>query len=153
MDYVLLQCIKEKGKLRVKMISSQPFIKGINCQFPRDIRTEGMYYIVKSPDITLRGKFYSAMGKNIIVCSTFDINEVKVYVNNLFGANEKIKPARIFGDDDGSECVVCMYDAKDSIFSPCGHFITCGDCALMCKKCPLCAKNVTCILNRNEIAD
>jgi hypothetical protein len=87
MDYVLLQCVKEKGKLRVKMISSQPFIKGINCQFPRNIRLDGMYYIVKSTDITLKGKFYSAMGKNIIVCSTFDMNEVKIYINNLFDAN------------------------------------------------------------------
>jgi len=34
-QYVLLQCKKLGGKLKVKMMSSQPFIKGFNCQFPR----------------------------------------------------------------------------------------------------------------------
>jgi hypothetical protein len=54
MSYVLLQCVKEKSKLRVKMISSSPFIKGVNCQFPRDIRQEGMYYVVKSEGVKLQ---------------------------------------------------------------------------------------------------
>ena len=81
------------------------------------------------------------------------MDEIKKYINDMLGAGKKIKPAAIYGDDDGSECVVCLYDAKDSIFSPCGHFITCKECSSTCKKCPLCATKVTCVLNRTEIVD
>jgi hypothetical protein len=151
MEYVLLQCVKEKGKLRVKMLSSQPFIKGINCQFPRNIRKQGLYYVVKSKDIHLKKNFYSAMQKGIIVCETFDLNEIKQYIDGIAATDKKIKPATIYGDDDGSECVVCMCDAKDSVFSPCGHFIACGECAATCSKCPLCMAKILCIMKRKEI--
>lgn len=152
MSYVLLQCVKEKSKLRVKMISSHPFIKGINCQFPRNIRQEGMYYIVKSEGVKLKENFYSAMSKDIIVCKTFDIEEVKKYINNL-GTTEKIKPQVIFGDDDESDCVICMGEKKECVYSPCGHFITCKGCSVRVDKCPICREKIVCILNRNEIAD
>src|SRR5690554_3098647 len=127
MSYVLLQCVKEKYKLRVKMISSHPFIKGINCQFPRNIRQEGMYYIVKSEGDKLKENLYSTMSKDIIVCKTFNIEEVKKYINKL-GTTEKIKPQVIFGDDDESDCVICMGEKKECVYSPCGHFITCKGC-------------------------
>ena len=152
MSYVLLQCVKEKSKLRVKMLSSNPFIKGINCQFPRAIRQEGMYYVVKSEGISLKGNFYSAMGKNIIVCQTASIEEVKKYVANL-GVPELIKPQVIFGDDDENECVICMTDAKDSVFSPCGHFITCKECSTQFDKCPICRAKIVIVLRRHEIKD
>ncbi len=153
MEYVLLQCVKEKGKLRVKMISSQPFIKGINCQFPRNIREEGMYYVLKSTSISLKKNFYSAMQKDSIVCKTFDMNQIKKYIDGILGAGEKIKPAVIYGDDEDTECVICLYDTKSVVFSPCGHYITCEGCSANCKKCPLCTANIVCKLNRNEIAD
>lgn len=152
MSYVLLKCVKEKSRLRVKMISSQPFIKGINCQFSRNIRKEGMYYVVKSEGIKLKGNFYSAMGKDIIVCQTLNIEEVKKYIDNL-GVAEKIRPKVIFGDDDENECAICMGEKKDSVFSPCGHFITCKGCSVQFGKCPICRATISCILNRNEIAD
>lgn len=160
MSYVLLQCVKKGSKLRVQMISSHPFIKGINCQFPRNIRYEGMYYVVKQEGVTLKNNFYSAMQKNIIVCQTMNLDEVKLYINNLEncnngnnGNNIKIIPKAIFGEDGDVECVVCLYDAREMVFSPCGHFITCNDCSKTCKKCPLCATPVGCILTRNEIKD
>ena len=153
MEYVLLQCVKEKGKLRVKMISSQPFIKGINCQFPRNIREEGMYYVLKSSSISLKKNFYSAMQKDSIVCKTFDLNEIKKYIQGILGTGEKIKPAVIYGDDEDTECVICLYDTKSIVFSPCGHYITCAGCAGSCKKCPLCNANIVCKLDRTEIAD
>ena len=98
MDYVLLQCKKVGGKLKVKMMSSQPFIKGYNCQFPKDIRQENMYYIVKSSSIRLKGTFYSAMAKDIVVCKTFDFEEIKKYINSLSLEDKKIKPTTIFGE-------------------------------------------------------
>ncbi len=153
MSYVLLQCVKEKSKLRVKMISSQPFIKGINCQFPKNIRQENMYYVVKSEGVKLKGKFYTAMQKNIIVCQTFDIDEVKKYIDDLIvNTTEKIMPKTIFGeDDDDNECVICMCEEKDSVFSPCGHYMTCYECSIQCKSCPICRAVILSILKRNEI--
>jgi hypothetical protein len=157
MSYVLLKCVKEKSKLRVKMISSQPFIKGINCQFPRDIREEGMYYVVKSEGVKLKGKFYTVMQKDIITCKTFDLNEVKKYIDDLTkiqGDNvNKIKPKTIFGEDDDSECIICFSEIKSSVFSPCGHYMTCGACSLRCKNCPICRAVIVAILKRDEIAD
>jgi len=152
MSYVLLQCVKEKSKLRVKMISSHPFIKGINCQFPRNIRREGMYYVLKSHGIRLKGTFYAAMQKNTIVCSTFDINEVKKYIETL-NFDDKALPKKIFGDDDDLECVICMGETKNSVFSPCGHFITCKDCSTKFDKCPMCTLPISCIFRRDEIKD
>ena len=176
MDYVLLQCKKVGGKLKVKMMSSQPFIKGFNCQFPKDIRQENMYYvilkalllilgyfdkerqslslskyIVKSSDIRLKGTFYSAMAKDIVVCKTFDFEEIKKYINSLSLEDKKIKPITIFGDDDNSECVICISEIKDTIFSPCGHYMTCKNCASQCKKCPICRSDIICLLSIKEM--
>ena len=158
MSYVLLQCVKEKSKLRVKMISSSPFIKGINCQFPRDIRQEGMYYVVRSEGVKLKGTFYTAMQSNIIMCKTFDINEVKKYINDLQtgitgDALDKFKPKTIFGEDDDSECIICFSEVKSSVFSPCGHYMTCGTCSAQCKTCPMCRAKITIVLRRDQIKD
>ncbi|AYV82641.1 MAG: hypothetical protein Hyperionvirus2_9 [Hyperionvirus sp.] len=155
MSYVLLQCVKEGSRLRVKMLSSQPFIKGINCQFPRALREVGKYFVVESTAITLKGKFYSAMKKNGIVCQTFSMDEVKKYIDGLSATDKKVVPKVIFGDDDGgdNECVICMSDPKDSVFSPCGHFMTCKGCSVKFEKCPMCRAKIVCVLLRTEIAN
>ena len=150
MEYVLLQCVKEKGKLRVKMISSHPFIKGMNCQFPRGIRRESLYYVVRANAVSLKGNFYSAMQKDCVVAMTHDIDEVRRFIDTAVRDNELLVPAKIFGDEEG-ECVVCLYDEKTQVFSPCGHFITCKECAGMTKVCPLCRANVVCVLDRADI--
>lgn len=151
MSYVLLKCVKEGSRLRVKMMSSAPFIKGINCQFPRNIRQEGLYYVLKSEDISLKTNFYSAMGKNIIIHQTFNIEEIKNYINDLDNTDNKIKPRVIFGDDEEPECIVCLTENKTIVFSPCGHYCCCSDCSKQCKKCPLCRGNILSMLNRSEI--
>ena len=151
MEYVLLQCKKIGGKLKVKMMSSQPFIKGFNCQFPRAIRQENMYYVIKASDITLKGSFYSAMSKNIILCQTFDIEEVKKYIDDLSIKDDKIKPKTIFGDDEEPECVICFSNMKDTVFAPCGHYMTCNSCAKSCKACPICRGAITHLLSIKEM--
>ena len=158
MEYVLLKRVKEKTKLRVKMMSSAPFIKNINCQFPRDIRQEGMYYVVKAEGIKLKGTFYTAMQKDIVVCKTFDLNEVKKYVNDLTAIDKtnntkKIIPAIIFGEDDDSECIICLNETKNTVFAPCGHYMTCSTCSVKCKTCPICRGAILAMLKRGEIAD
>lgn len=148
MSYVLLQCIKQGSKLRVKMMSSNPFIKGMNCQFPRAIREEGMYYILKSETIKLRNNFYSAIGS--IVYKTFNFDEVKKYIGDIC-ETKKIKPAIIFGEDDEIECIICLEKEKDTVFAPCGHFMTCSVCSIKCKSCPICRGKIFSMLKRNDL--
>jgi hypothetical protein len=157
-EVVLLRCVKEKRKLRVKMISSQPFIKGANCQFPNDLRVENMYYIVRISGIKLKGKFYSVMQRDSIICKTLDILEIKQYVDMIENgtenkSNNKKRPETIYGDDDNMECIICMDCAKDSVFSPCGHYMTCSGCAANCKKCPICRADILTVFNRTEITE
>jgi hypothetical protein len=162
MSYVLLKCVKEGSRLRVKMMSSAPFMKGKNCQFPRNIRQDGMYYVVRSDGVSLKNNFYSAMGKDVVVCRTFSLDEVKRYIGELGEKDKKIRPKAIFGDDDEPECVVCMTDPKTMVFAPCGHFLTCQSCigdqsgsgtGTAFKKCFYCNTPITCILRRDEIKD
>jgi len=156
MSYVLLKCVKEGSRLRVKMMSSAPFMKGKNCQFPRNIRQDGMYYVVRSDGVSLKNNFYSAMGKDVVVCRTFSLDEVKRYIGELGEKDKKIRPKAIFGDDDEPECVVCMTDPKTMVFAPCGHFLTCQSCigeGSGFTKCILCCAPITCILRRDEIKD
>lgn len=47
---VRLKCVKEKGKLRVKIVS-QGYHHDDNCQFPRNIRQEGNEYLVPAIDV------------------------------------------------------------------------------------------------------
>ena len=153
MEYVLLQCVTEKKKLRVKMLSSQPFIKGCNCQFPRDIRQEGLYFVVKSSGIALRTNFYTMLKKDNIVLMTFDLNEVKKYIDDL--GLDKVKMIIYGDDDDDMQCSICMDDEKEKsmIFVNCGHFIACDTCAPLFKKCPMCNAAIVSLLKRTDIAD
>ena len=44
------------------------------------------------------------------------------------------------GDDDDEEatCKVCLYEPKDTLLMPCGHFCVCKGCAdLLKQKTPL----------------
>jgi len=75
---VLLKCVKENGKLRVKAISSvvnctqengqlwiditPEYDADWNVQFPRNLREEGAIYIVDEIREAARGKFYRVLG-------------------------------------------------------------------------------------------
>ena len=78
-----------------------------------------------------------------------NFEEVKEYIN----AQDKVTPKVIFGDDDEKECIICMDKEKNSVLSPCGHFMTCDLCSRQLTQCPICRSSIVCILNRNEIKD
>jgi hypothetical protein len=93
-----------------------------------------------------------------------NIKNIMNYVYNIINDNfpdifEKnlelsliIKQLNLYGDilmltsdtsesseEDISElCKICMTCKKDTIMIPCGHYITCGDCAGIDTKCPMC---------------
>jgi Ca-activated chloride channel homolog len=61
-DGVLVQCLKEKGKLRARVVSDG-YNPDWNMRFPRTIREEGMMYVVDEVKESSQGGFYLAYGK------------------------------------------------------------------------------------------
>jgi Ca-activated chloride channel homolog len=58
---VELECVREGGKLRIKVISDG-YDGSMNVQFPRAIRAEGARYIVASLETSADGSFYRVEG-------------------------------------------------------------------------------------------
>lgn len=61
-DGVLVQCIKEKSKLRARVVSDG-YNPDWNIRFPRSIREEGMMYVVDEVKESSTGGFYLAYGE------------------------------------------------------------------------------------------
>ncbi|BAY24611.1 hypothetical protein NIES2100_44060 [Calothrix sp. NIES-2100] len=59
---VELYCVREGGKLRIKIMSSG-YDATKNVQFPRAIRAEGARYIVEGIELSTDGSFYRVTGK------------------------------------------------------------------------------------------
>ena len=59
---VELHCIREGGKLRVKVMS-EGYDLTINIQFPRAIRAEGARYVVEGLELSSDATFYRVRGK------------------------------------------------------------------------------------------
>lgn len=129
--YVLLECVEEGSKLRVKM-KSNGYLIGSNCQFPRDLRVKGRLFKVPKDHVklmTMRGKyFYSIKNKSVI-----EIIENVATMDNVLLENIKI-----FEDETSKDCSVCLCSEKDTVFLPCGHFHTCSECSKMVSNCPIC---------------
>ena len=144
MSKIILKCILEKNKLRIKFHMfiddngkqfSNAYNNSFNCQFPKDIRVEGRYFEIGGDDLTTvinRGKpFYRVKRKNIKILENylepkFDIQNIKIY--------------------SVDECVVCYCEIPSIINIPCGHQCTCSECFELIKKdknkCPLCRKDI-----------
>ncbi|MEH1866254.1 MAG: VWA domain-containing protein [Nostoc sp.] len=58
---VELYCVREGGKLRVKVIS-EGYDSAKNVQFPRSIRAEGARYVVEGLELSSDGTFYRVRG-------------------------------------------------------------------------------------------
>ena len=61
-DGVLVQCVKDKSKLRVRVVSDG-YNPDWNMRFPKSIREEGMLYVVDDVKESSNGGFYWAYGK------------------------------------------------------------------------------------------
>ncbi|MCC0179720.1 VWA domain-containing protein [Waterburya agarophytonicola K14] len=61
-DGVLVQCLKEKSKLRARVVSDG-YDPNWNMRFPRSIREEGMMYVVDEVKESSQGGFYLAYGE------------------------------------------------------------------------------------------
>ena len=133
---VSLVCVKEGSRLRVR-ITSPGYLNTANCQFPRNIRAVGRTYSVPATGVTLAqgpgGKYFYRVNKNLV---TAVVNK---------------KPEKVFGDDDGSECLICMDQPKKLVFVPCGHYCSCSLCAAKLNQCPLCRCDIQTAIDRDLV--
>ncbi|OQW95029.1 MAG: hypothetical protein BWK79_03800 [Beggiatoa sp. IS2] len=59
---VLVKCFRESGKLRIRVVS-EGFNPDFKVQFPRNIREEGITYVVDEIKLSADGRFYRASGE------------------------------------------------------------------------------------------
>lgn len=66
--------------------------------------------------------------------------ELSIIINrlNLYGDIVMLPDDSPIEEDMSDLCKICMTCQKDTIMIPCGHYITCGECADIANKCPLC---------------
>jgi hypothetical protein len=148
---IILHCIKENSKLRIKFhsfINSENFIyknvynNSYNCKFPKDIRKEGQFYKINDGDITLSAvksvPVYLIKRANIVVMT----DEEK---NSLFNPQTPIDISnlKIF---DAGDCVICLSTASTMVFIPCAHRCLCSECNTELQKtkkcCPVCREKI-----------
>lgn len=140
---VRLQCVSEKGRLRVRIVTSG-YALNANCRFPRDIRVEGKYWTVPASAVKLQGKtkfYYTISTKNLI--------EVDVNVQIL-----DISALKVYDVTSEGECVICSYVrfADDMIIiAPCGHKCACFECLSQCDKCPICRSPIERMVKPSEL--
>jgi hypothetical protein len=142
-EYVFLKCVKQSGKLRIK-VTSDGYLKSANTQFPRDLRKEGCCYRVLVEDIKLlrtRGQYFYSVKKR---SSILIVSEEDVIISSA-----DLSKIKIHTDDDSDECVICMVDKKQIVFGPCGHYFSCKTCSEKCVLCPICRCAVTDRLDRS----
>jgi hypothetical protein len=142
-EYVILQCIKEKNKLRMKILTNS-YYTNANCQCPKNIRIANMKYYVKKSNIVLTkhnnsGKYFYRINGTIIPFET----------NN----DNTIIPTTIFNDETELICIVCFENPKNIIYNPCGHYNMCNECYSKLRKkcCPTCRKDIISILLPEQI--
>uniref|UniRef100_A0A6C0AE49 RING-type domain-containing protein n=1 Tax=viral metagenome TaxID=1070528 RepID=A0A6C0AE49_9ZZZZ len=123
-DFVNLICIKEKGKLRIR-ITSTSYFSDANVQFPRSIRFEGRKYRVKKEHINFiqtRGKYFYSVKKE----------------SNIEILNDDFSEINVFEDTEDNLCIVCMDNEKSIVFNPCFHYYCCLVCSEKLHNCPIC---------------
>lgn len=139
-DYVYLECVKVRSKLRVRIVSAG-YYNDANCMFPRDIRKEGAKYKVSRWNVSLittRGKYYYSVKTGIEVLP--DISVMK---------HEEIK---VFEDASTDECAICMTEKKSVIVNPCGHYYMCNSCCHSVSSCPICRGPISGFLKKEDMA-
>ena len=142
--YIILQCISQEGKLRIRFHSyidkdgkcyNNAYYNSYNCRFPKNIRQDGRFYKIPADDLSLSSTgtapFYIVKKANIQILESFDASE--------FGGRGPIYSAET--------CVICLYEKTEMVFMPCGHACSCKDCfdilSIGSKLCPLCRKFIS----------
>lgn len=137
---VLLKCVKQGSKLRVRIISPG-YYNDANCQFPKDIRKEGRVFKVNVKEVVLAegsaGRYFYRIKNGITI---------------LDGViDENITKVKIFEDRTENDCAVCLCSPKSTVIVPCGHFYTCKDCSSKLDKCPICRGSILKLIDKTNM--
>ncbi|MEA5497764.1 vWA domain-containing protein [Limnoraphis robusta] len=86
-DGILLKCFREGGKLRVRVIS-EGYNPDFNVQFPRNIRQEGVTYVVDEIILSPQGDFYRVKGdiRRLGTATQTELNPTKTRSKSLQAA-------------------------------------------------------------------
>lgn len=146
MAKIILKCVKESGKLRIKFHSfiddeekeyRNVYNNTYNCQFPKDIRAVGRFFEIADGDLNTvitRGKpFYRVNKKNIKILDNYNDTDIDITKVKVF---------------DLDECVICLDEKPTTIFLPCGHQTCCTSCYHEVytegyQTCPICRRDIT----------
>jgi len=52
-NFIYVQCVKVRSKIRLRIVNSTNYNKNWNCQGPRSIRVEGKVYRIDNPKVTV----------------------------------------------------------------------------------------------------
>lgn len=139
-DEVRFVCVKDKGKLRIRVISSG-YNSAANCQFPRAIRRENAMYKASRSALSFASGsggtfFYRVKASSVVEIPSTEAGNIKVY-----------------DVSDDPECVICLDGIKTLVFIPCGHFCVCDICynSLKKKDCPMCRAHINQAVDRSLV--
>jgi hypothetical protein len=138
MERIELVCVKQGGKLRVRIVTPGYYTEA-NCQFPRELRVEHARYRVSPLAITLvtsRGKYYYSIR---------DRGSIEVVAPTAPGA------IQVFEDAGTSDCAVCFDAPKQCVLYPCGHFYTCNACSRALRTCPICRADIVQRIDKTDM--
>jgi hypothetical protein len=151
-DRVLLKCVKD-DKPKIKIVSAG-YLQGSNCRFPSAGRIVGTYYSIPRSDLKLVNSVsgrahYSAMSKDIRV----ELDPSIFSISNAEKPSAAVVPLKVYQDVDVIECIICYTNPKNIIFSTCGHYSCCSDCAKQCIKsgCPLCRQPISSLVSPDMV--
>lgn len=131
---VIIECVKEKSRLRVRIQSYQDengkIIENVynntyNCQFPKKLRDIGCKYRIPVENVKLQGG-----------------NGKQFYYHISSNNAELIENTMPFTYLSSTECSICLENQSDIVFFPCGHIACCNLCSLQIQKCCICRKNI-----------
>ncbi|KAJ0391946.1 hypothetical protein P43SY_011136 [Pythium insidiosum] len=174
---VFLRCVKQGGRLRVRIISPGYYAQA-NCQFPRAIRREGRVFAVPPSSIRLTSSaggtnFYrvsqpirivqEAPGDEVEATGPAAVVEGNAAAPKATARKRQTKkrarpaevPLKVFDIEDEPECVACLEAPKQRICVPCGHFCLCERCLsllIIPKKCPLCRTPIKSTISPAELS-
>jgi hypothetical protein len=146
MEKIELRCLKQGGKLRVRIVTPG-YYTDANCQFPRELRAENTRYRVSPLDITLitsRGKYYYSIRNR---------DRIEVLAPAASGAPMpvRVELAKLYEDMETPDCAICFDAPKQSVLYPCGHFYTCTGCSRALQKCPICRADILRVIDKSEM--
>ncbi len=139
---VELHCVQDRNKVRVRIASyidqdgkryNDVYNNDWNCRFSRSLRMVGKRFLVPASNVKLLALgetyFYSVSDKNIITLQNNQKTEAEILAETVVY-------------ETSADCVVCMDQKSEIIFSPCGHLCSCASCGKQLSKCCICRTEI-----------